>query len=647
MELRLTAAFNSTWTWLERPVKMLVVAGLVAVASAWGLMVIGALKSQMAIWPANGLLIAFMLMGRRRNWPWYLLIGAAVNILVHVGFHFNLQTSILFSLANTVEIALASVLISRKVQGNPDLSHPATLGWFALYAVGLAPAVAGLLALMAAALLGHISSTPLVWHFSLGHFYLADALGIALMTPLVLAIRQDELQRMVAKEKILEATALLTALLVVTTLVFSQNSYAIGFLIFPFLLLIMFRLNRSGSAVAVFLMSIPAIYFTVHLRGPFSLHRFSGPGADILQAQCYLFVLMVMVYGVAAALGEQQRLEMEFRRSEERYRILADHSWDVIILTDLEGHRKYVSPSVLDMLGWTPEELVGQHTGGMLHPDDKPLYQLHWQNLINDDIRLVSTIRTQMKTGDYLWVEVQARLVCDPGTQEPREVVCVVRDVSKRVAEQQKLVLAYQQAEVAATIDTLTGLANRRKFDDALQGEWNRAVRDKTVLSVLMLDADHFKAYNDRYGHLAGDTCLKAIADSIRGSVFRPGDVAARYGGEEFAVILPNTPVSGATEIAERIRFAVAHLDMKPDGLNVAHVTISIGIASAQPHLQPEKADDPSVLMEAADQCLYSAKRRGRNCVRAAEMKRQSAAELERERRTAAEAERRDASRFW
>jgi diguanylate cyclase (GGDEF)-like protein len=161
--------------------------------------------------------------------------------------------------------------------------------------------------------------------------------------------------------------------------------------------------------------------------------------------------------------------------------------------------------------------------------------------------------------------------------------------------------------------DWLTGLANRRRFDEMFRQEWNRARRDETSLGVLMLDIDYFKQFNDTYGHQAGDSCLQQVAKAIGEVVSRPGDFPARYGGEEFVVVLPKTEAAGAVNVAEKMRAQVEALRIPHANSRASdRVTISVGAAAMIP---PEKGE-PATLIAAADQALYQAKREGRNRVR-------------------------------
>lgn len=166
--------------------------------------------------------------------------------------------------------------------------------------------------------------------------------------------------------------------------------------------------------------------------------------------------------------------------------------------------------------------------------------------------------------------------------------------------------------EQLAMQDGLTGLANRRRFDTAIAEEFSRAARNASALALIMIDVDCFKQYNDIYGHAAGDECLRAIGRVVNDSKRRPGDMAARYGGEELVVLLPGTDVAGALVVAEKIRQAIAALELVHTGNPNGVVTVSAGVES----FEPVRADrQPVELVEAADKRLYEAKRGGRNRV--------------------------------
>ncbi|WP_250479278.1 MULTISPECIES: sensor domain-containing diguanylate cyclase [unclassified Caballeronia] len=168
---------------------------------------------------------------------------------------------------------------------------------------------------------------------------------------------------------------------------------------------------------------------------------------------------------------------------------------------------------------------------------------------------------------------------------------------------------AESELQLLARTDGLTGLHNRRTLGEILDQEWRRARRTRSLFSLLFVDIDRFKAFNDAYGHQAGDDALAAVARCIGDNIRRPVDTAARYGGEEFVVVLPDTPADGAAKIAEKIRAAISDLSIEHAGSEFGRVTASIGLAS----WRPERDDDVSALIRAADEALYDAKARGRN----------------------------------
>jgi len=185
--------------------------------------------------------------------------------------------------------------------------------------------------------------------------------------------------------------------------------------------------------------------------------------------------------------------------------------------------------------------------------------------------------------------------------------------VEARIRNQIRLKLKHDLLERYANQDGLTEVANRRRFDLALDAEWRRAIRDQQSLSLVMVDVDCFKLFNDLYGHREGDLCLRRVAKAMSQALTRPGDLLARYGGEEFAAILPGTDIEGARWMGERLRHAVMELripQQRPDGAR--RVSISVGCASVQPSSNLACYS----LLQAADEQLYLAKHSGRDCVR-------------------------------
>ena len=191
------------------------------------------------------------------------------------------------------------------------------------------------------------------------------------------------------------------------------------------------------------------------------------------------------------------------------------------------------------------------------------------------------------------------------------EFVANLRDVSRQ--KQAELALEAVMSDLAeqAATDPLTGIANRRAFERSLAMEWRRAMRAGDPLSLLLIDVDHFKPFNDLYGHQAGDECLRFVSSTIVASIGRAHDFVARYGGEEFVVMLPETDIDGAERTAETIRATIATRRMPHAASAGGSLSISIGVACGI----PASGRAPEALIEAADAALYSAKRHGRNRV--------------------------------
>jgi diguanylate cyclase (GGDEF)-like protein/PAS domain S-box-containing protein len=326
-------------------------------------------------------------------------------------------------------------------------------------------------------------------------------------------------------------------------------------------------------------------------------------------------VLLIAALGgwLALQIRRLQRLEDAYRESAAAFRLLAENSSNIIVRVSQDMRRIYVSPASRDVLGYEPEELLGGRTDDLVHPDDRALWQAAFADPSLDpakDVRV--TYRVLRKDGSTIWVEVNRRRLTGGGG-----FVLATRDVTSRKRAEEQLARANERLQSIASQDGLTGLANRRQFDETLDSEFRRAIRSGAPLSLLMIDVDCFKAFNDRYGHPAGDRCLKDIAQALKELPGRAGDLVARYGGEEIAIVLPDTPAEGAVTIAERARAAVGALGVPHLG-NLAGTTVTISIGTAT-RTAASLLAGPDDLVRAADQALYKAKQTGRDRVFLAE----------------------------
>ena len=299
-------------------------------------------------------------------------------------------------------------------------------------------------------------------------------------------------------------------------------------------------------------------------------------------------------------------------KGAESLLLMAERCGDVVFRFGVDGKARYISPSVERLFGCTPGEIYAMGgdvvSNGFVHPADKAMVQLAVRQQFAGDLAEVRLeFRIIRRDATIIWVQTNCSTIVDD-VGRPTDIILTMRDITEKKELEARL-------EALARTDALTGLANRRAFDEALDAEWRRAARDGSALSLLILDTDHFKAFNDANGHQAGDDCLRTIAGAVGEAVRRAGELAARYGGEEFAVVLPATDAARATALAEQIRRAIAALRIphpqSPDG---GVVTVSVGVATAVA-AQGASLKMPDGLLQAADRALYKAKAAGRNRV--------------------------------
>jgi len=430
-----------------------------------------------SIWLSDGLLLGVLLTARARHGAAYLIAGYLANFVADRSFGDSTVLALSFSACNMLGVAIAAKLLRIHLADAADFVQRRSFTYFLLYGVALAPALSAFCGAAASHYFLGISF-PLVF----STWYMAVALGNALVTPLVLSMRRRELTMLFGKAMIAKTLGILM-LTVVATVIVSQSGYPLRFIMFPILMLVIFELGFTGTAIALFLIAIIAIMFTVEGSGP--LKSVSGLTAaqQIFFVQVTIATAALVALPMAVILAEHKRLSTALEKANNVLRSLA-------------------------------------------------------------------------------------------------------------------------------MTDGLTGLANRRHFDDMMGREWRRTARESGLLSLLFLDIDHFKPYNDCYGHRVGDDCLQRIAQLLMQAVRRSGDFCARYGGEEFAIILPNTDIEHAVHMAESVRAGIESLDIEHAEVPGRRITVSIGVACVHPR---DGGVTITGLIDSADRALYAAKRGGRN----------------------------------
>lgn len=438
-------------------------------------------------WPLNGVTIGLLIRRPRRQWP---LLLAAVALGTGAGEFMDgnsLVSTVVQRTFSVFEVSVSAALLPAFVSVDSWLRQPRLYPRFAA-AVLVGPLVSGLLA---AAWFNAFEATP-YWN-AFNAWALADAMGIAAVLPLVLALSSAELGAVRDLRRVAIGVGTLVPAFAMMVVIFITSRYPLIFVLYPLLMLVDWMLGMLGSSIALCAACVMAVFLTEHGFGPFANPVGLGMSRD-LAVQAYLGFHLIGFLPISILFLQQRRMDQELRDSLAR-------------------------------------------------------------------------------------------------------------------------------ADKLASLDSLTGVANRRTLDARLEMQWTVAARSQTPLALLMIDADHFKVFNDRLGHQAGDACLRAIAGVMSRRVSRPADLVARFGGEEFAVLLPNTPLEGARHVAETIRTAVQELAIahpgKPgpataDGsAQSRHVTVSIGCAA----LVPQPGAKLHVLVELADRALYEAKGSGRDRV--------------------------------
>lgn len=270
----------------------------------------------------------------------------------------------------------------------------------------------------------------------------------------------------------------------------------------------------------------------------------------------------------------------------------------------------YIGPQIESLLGWRQDSwLTVDDWVTRMHPEDRDYVVNFCVSQSQAGIDHEADYRALTKDNGYVWIRDVVHVVRN-AQGEVESLIGFMFDISDRKRAEDELLKLQRELLALSYQDGLTGVGNRRKFEEALETEWASARRNQQPLAIILLDVDYFKQYNDHHGHLEGDDCLKAIARALARTVTRPRDLVARYGGEEFVLLLPETDLDAARQLAEECQQAIAALALPHAASAVSSkVTISLGVTAVVPTPMCAVKD----VLAATDQLLYRAKRNGRN----------------------------------
>ena len=271
---------------------------------------------------------------------------------------------------------------------------------------------------------------------------------------------------------------------------------------------------------------------------------------------------------------------------------------------------EYVGPQIEKLLGWRQDSWrTVDDWAQRMHPDDRAWVVDFCVKQSQSGIDHEADYRALAASGEYVWIRDVVHVARNPAG-EPLALVGFMFDISERKKTEEKLLVMQRQLEDYSFRDGLTGVSNRRKFDAVLDEEWTLARRNTQPLSLILIDIDFFKQYNDRHGHVQGDECLKAVATALGTVANRPRDLLARYGGEEFVLVLPATDEAAAQRVSERVRQALFKAQIPHGASTVGQLlTVSQGVGT----LIPSSTDTLTTFLDAVDRRMYRAKQAGRD----------------------------------
>lgn len=695
------------------------IAALVFTSCAYSLVLARSTGSAPSLWIANGVLAGSLLVLPTRDWWVCLLFGLVGNVGAQLLLHIPALMALGLAAASTLEIFIVSSAVRWRF---PEI--PGDVSYLSLGRVALTSTLVGcaLSALLAGLTIHIAQGTPLLAFAET--WYRAHVLGMVIVATLAWVAFTEKWGLLGAPGKRWSLVREMALIAGTTLAVFAQARYPLLFLVYPPLLLAVFRHRFAGLVLGIALIAAITNIATALGWGPFNLILGGSRTEHALLAQVFLGVACLISVPLALIMAERRHLGIKIRESELRYRILADYACDLVMRIRPDGQRRYVSPSIKDLLGWNVGDFLTPRPD-LIHPDDRERVARDVAELHRAGGSTISTYRIRHKDGHYVWLEALARLVSSPDGDGVMEVIYSGRDVTQRVLAEQALadserrlrtitdnvpavishvdasehytfVNAYVeqvsgedprqmigktmrevrgeqiysdlQGHIATALggeavmfeyeadykgrhtyfqtnfvpdrdheghvrgfyalttdithikdveqeltrlvrfDTLTGLANRRHFDERIAMLLLQKYRQQSQLLLMMIDIDHFKRINDSWGHGVGDEVLKAVGQRIQGCL-RKKDLVARLGGDEFVALVEDVESSSVGEGLTRKIQAAMEQEITVGTIHV-QMTLSIGVALCQ------SVTSADAFMQIADAALYKAKANGRNTFR-------------------------------
>jgi diguanylate cyclase (GGDEF)-like protein/PAS domain S-box-containing protein len=675
--------------------------------------------SPVSLWLTNGAMIGVLIRKPlRENWP-LLMAGFLGYFAARELMGDTFASSLTLGLCNLMETLMVTLAIRRHF---PVITQETRFPDLARVAL-IAATVACALAAFTIAIIKHVWPDLAFW-VGFNTLFRAHLLGmiIGATTSIVVVTRHE---RPIATSSTPGSLTLHLLLLTAITLAaFTVSRYPLLFVIYPPLLWLIFRHRFAGMVMGIAIVAFITATAVALDVGPFNLVHDATPALKVVMAQIFIGVTCLIALPVALALVEQDRLQLRVRDSEIRYRMLADNSGDLVMRIRPNGERRYVSPSVKELLGWDVEDFMSPRPD-LIHPDDRQRIADVVTTLRRTGGNTTATYRLLHRAGHYVWIEAFARLVESPDGDGTTEIVYTGRDVTQRVQIQQALTESQAQLRtitdnvpaviaridlterytyvnrfveqvagespgdlVGKTVkeirgpvlyeqlkeyldrayagesvwfeyeasyrnrllhfqthyvpdrdargyvrgvyaltteithiknverellrlahqDALTGLANRRYFNEQSASLLRQTAQRRIPVLMAVIDVDNFKSINDTYGHAAGDLVLAEVGRCLQGIVLE-GAVVARIGGDEFVILCDHLLAESSAEHFVRSLWEKLHMAVRTGGHSI-DVHISMGAVFYK------GSSTQDALMKLADEALYLAKEAGRNTYR-------------------------------